>query len=217
MESCRCDQTRTVNRFTSSLSLPSYLWAQTEQHSRVCGSTAVHRAATQRNSLFLQHSTLKLHFHQKMMPTNHRISDTSHIKCWDYNHTSVRPTSHNYISNCFSKALVSQLLLVATATLQCRNKTKEGIWIWISGATLDAWIYTFKHVWPKIIQWNMTIVTQKLQKNDFKGQGGTSAWLPGAKVLLQRSQRRHGRCQFFPRDDTFSATHTPHKSCSFPL
>lgn len=41
-----------------------------------------------------------------------------------------------------------------------------------------------------------------------KGQVGTSAWLPGAKVLLQRSQRRHGRCQFFPRDDTFSATHT---------
>lgn len=46
-----------------------------------------------------------------------------------------------------------------------------------------------------------------------KGEAGTSAWLPGAKVLLQRSQRRHGRCQFFPRDDTFSATHT-HKITS---
>ena len=36
----------------------------------------------------------------------------------------------------------------------------------------------------------------------------TSAWLPGARVLLHLSQRRQGRCQFFPRDDTFSAAHT---------
>ena len=35
----------------------------------------------------------------------------------------------------------------------------------------------------------------------------TSAWLPGARVLLHLSQRRQGRCQFFPRDDTFSAAH----------
>ncbi len=33
----------------------------------------------------------------------------------------------------------------------------------------------------------------------------TSAWLPGARVLLHLSQRRQGRCQSFPSDVTFSA------------
>ena len=43
----------------------------------------------------------------------------------------------------------------------------------------------------------------------------TSAWLPGARVLLHLSQRRQGRCQSLPSDVTFSATainthtHTP--------
>lgn len=34
----------------------------------------------------------------------------------------------------------------------------------------------------------------------------TSAWLPGARVLLHLSQRRQGRCQSLPSDVTFSAT-----------
>lgn len=33
----------------------------------------------------------------------------------------------------------------------------------------------------------------------------TSAWPPGVSVLLQRSQRRQGRCQSFPSEVTFSA------------
>lgn len=45
----------------SPLHLPSYLWVQTEQRSRVCGSTAGHRAATQKCS-YLQCSTSKLQF-----------------------------------------------------------------------------------------------------------------------------------------------------------
>lgn len=37
----------------------------------------------------------------------------------------------------------------------------------------------------------------------------TSAWLPGARVLLHRSHRRQGRCQSLPSDVTFSASGTP--------
>ncbi len=33
----------------------------------------------------------------------------------------------------------------------------------------------------------------------------TSAWLPGARVLLHLSQRRQGLCQSLPRELTFSA------------
>lgn len=58
------------------------------------------------------------------------------------------------------------------------------------------------------------IIISDLQKQHFLWRqqravsGSTSAWLPGARVLLQRSQRRQGRCQFFPSDETFSAAHT---------
>lgn len=37
------------------------------------------------------------------------------------------------------------------------------------------------------------------------GAALTSAWPPGVSVLLQRSQRRQGRCQSFPSEVTFSA------------
>lgn len=40
-------------------------------------------------------------------------------------------------------------------------------------------------------------------------QSLTSAWLPADRVLLHLSQRRQGRCQFLPSDDTFSAAETP--------
>lgn len=46
-------------------------------------------------------------------------------------------------------------------------------------------------------------------------QSLTSAWLPAARVLLHLSQRRQGRCQFLPRDDTFSAAETQQEK-SFP-
>ncbi|TNN56544.1 hypothetical protein EYF80_033270 [Liparis tanakae] len=44
----------------------------------------------------------------------------------------------------------------------------------------------------------------------------TSAWLPAVRVLLHLSQRRQGRCQSLPRDVTFSAVVTKHKTHAPP-
>lgn len=70
--------------------LSSYLWAQTAQRSTVCGSTAVHHAATERKEFF----RMRTHFYMMKNHRKHQETSSSVSVSW-VPHLRVAPRSQS--------------------------------------------------------------------------------------------------------------------------
>lgn len=97
---------------------------------------------------------------------------------------------------------VAGLVAVGLSVVLCQAK-RQKCHPW-GHAARDAWSRSALSWWHSPARFGTAWHGVPMLRGPHRGSL-TSAWPPGVSVLLQRSQRRQGRCQSFPSEVTFSA------------